>query len=136
MVNCSQRTFTYSHSVYMVWGQRWRQQTVRVHCDNAAVVEVIRAGYAKDPHLMQLLRCVFFITAFFETKLLPVHVPGVTNTVADAISRNNMDAFHSQVPGATPTVIPPEVMDLLVRRCLDWTSQAWAWWFRNWLQQA
>ena len=50
----------------MVWGQRWKQQTVRVHCDNAAVVEVIRAGYAKDPHLLQLLRCVFFITAFLK----------------------------------------------------------------------
>ena len=121
----------------MVWGQQWRQQRVRLHCDNAAVVEVVRAGYAKDPHLMQLLRCVFFVTAFFEIMLLPVHVPGVSNKAADAISRNNIAAFHSQVPGAasTPAVIPPEVVDLLIRQCPDWTSQAWSQWFRSCLQQ-
>jgi len=121
----------------MVWGQQWWQQRVRVHCDNAAVVEVIKVGYSKEPYLMHLLWCIFFITAFYELTLLPIHVPGAINKAADAISRNNIAMFYSQVPNATsaPVAIPPEVVDLLIRQCPDWTSQAWSQWFRNCLQQ-
>ena len=49
----------------MVWGKTWSKNAVFVYCDNQAVVEVINAGYCNDPHLMQLLRCLFFITTFF-----------------------------------------------------------------------
>ena len=134
MVNCTQRTITHSDSMYGV-GKQWRQQKIRVHCDNAAVVEVIRAGYAKDPHLMQLLRCIFFVTASFKIMLFPVHVPGVTNKVAHAISRNNIAAFRSGT-ASTPMAIPPEVVDILIRQSPNWTSQAWSQWFSSCLQQA
>ena len=36
----------------MVWGKTWSKNVVLVHCDNQAVVEVVNAGYCKDPHLM------------------------------------------------------------------------------------
>ena len=105
----------------MVWGQRWRQQRVRVHCDNEAVVEVIKAGYSREPYLMHLLRCVFFITTFHEITMFPVHIPGLENRAADAISRNNISIFYSQVPQADPTpmVVPPEVIQLLIQQCPD-----------------
>ncbi len=38
----------------VVWGRSWRRKAVLAHCDNQAVVEVVYAGYSKDPHLMQL----------------------------------------------------------------------------------
>ena len=44
----------------MVWGKTWCKNAVLVHCDNQAVVEVVNAGYCKDAHLMQLLRCHIF----------------------------------------------------------------------------
>ena len=121
----------------MVWGQRWRQQRVRVHCDNEAVVEVIKAGYSREPYLMHLLRCVFFITAFHEITMFPVHIPGLENRAAHAISRNNISIFYSQVPQADPApmVVPPEVIQLLIQQCPDWTSQAWSQWFKNCLQR-
>ena len=70
------------------------------HCDNQALVEVINTGSCKDPELMQLLRSLFFITAHLETTLRAVHIPGLLNTGTDAISRDNLIIFHSQVPGA------------------------------------
>ena len=37
------------------------------------------------------MRCIFFfINAFYELTLLPIHVLGATNKAADAISRNNI----------------------------------------------
>lgn len=121
----------------MVWGQQWQRHRVRVHCDNEAVVEVMRAGYSKEPYLMHLLRCIFFVTAAYEITMWPTHVPGIENRIADAISRNNMSIFHSQVPKAdpAPAVVPTEVIQLLIKQCPDWTSQAWSQWFKNCLQQ-
>ena len=73
---------------------------VLVHCDNQAVVEVVNAGYCKDPHLMQLLQCLFFITTFFKISVKAPHIAGHRNTGADALSRNIMHLFFSQVPTA------------------------------------
>ena len=122
----------------MLWGNKWWRKAVRVHCDNEAVVEVLQKGCARDGDLMHLLRCVFFITAFYETSLKAVHIPGTSNTVADAISRNNMVAFQSQVPhiaAIAPTGIPPAAVSLLIQHRPDWTSVAWSQLFKNFLQQ-
>ena len=89
----------------MVWGKTWRKNTVLVYCDNQAVVEVVNASYCKDSHFMQLLRCLFFITTFFKISVNAVHIAGRMNTGADALSRNNMHLFFSQVPTANKT--PP-----------------------------
>ena len=121
----------------ILWGNQWRQKRILVHCDNQAVVEIINAGRSKDPQLMQLLRCLFFILAHFELSLRAEHIPGVLNGAADAISRDNIHNFHSQVPEAcmTPSVIPGAVLDLLFHQQPDWTSPAWSQLFTSCLQQ-
>ena len=110
-----------------VWGQRWHRAAVTVHCDNLGAVSVINGGYSRVPHIMHLLRCLFFIRAHFEITLRAVHVPGVQNTLADAISRNNVSYLFSQVEWATTgrVAIPHQVLDILVKQQPDWTSLAW-----------
>ncbi len=49
---------------------------------------------------MQLLRCLFFFVAAFDIELWSVHLPGVCNGAADALSRNNHTSFLAQVPSA------------------------------------
>ena len=121
----------------IVWGKIWRQQNVLAHCDNQAVVEVINTGSCKDPELMQLLRSLFFITAHLEITLRAVHIPGLLITGADAISRDNLILFHSQVPAArpSPTPLPPAAIDLLIHRRPDWMSPSWSQLFRDCLQR-
>ena len=51
-----------------MWGHLWKGSTVLVHCDNAAVVEVISCGKAKDPHK---LWAVFYISAYFDVGAHP-----------------------------------------------------------------
>ena len=121
----------------IVWGKIWRQQNVLAHCDNQAVVEVINTGSCKDPELMQLLRSLFFITAHLEITLRAAHIPGLLNTGADALSRDNLILFHSQVPAArpSPTPLPPAAIDLLIHCRPDWMSPSWSQLFRDCLQR-
>ena len=113
----------------VVWGWQWYQKTVLVHCDNEAAVTVLNSGYSRDPHIMHLLRRLFFIKAHFQINLRATHIPGAENIQADAISRDLIVAlFFSQVPEAcrSPTPIPPPVLALLVEKQPDWTSPTWA----------
>ena len=111
-----------------LWGERWRGKLVLAHYDNLAVVQVVNAGYCKDPNLMQHVRCLFLIMAHFEFIVKAAHIPGKQNIAADAISRNNLVLFHSQVPEANsqPTRIPHAVESVVIHRQPDWLCQSWS----------
>ena len=98
-----------------IWGRDWASRTATMHCDNLGVVSLVNSGYSRVPQIMHLLRCLFFIRARFQLDVWAVHVPGVQNSLADAISRNNLDAFLMQVPGATHhrRAVPPKLLELL-----------------------
>ena len=65
----------------------WRGPAVTFHCKNMGVIAVINSSYSRVPQIMHLLRCLFFIRAFFQISVWAVHVPGQHNAMADAISR-------------------------------------------------
>ena len=112
-----------------VWGARWRGSLVRCHCDNQAVVAVVKGGYCREQGMAHLLRCLFYLEAKFNFVLTSVHVPGVENSAADAVSRNKMDAFFVVVPQASrvPCPVPEGVVSTLVdREC--WTYGDWMHW--------
>ena len=72
------------------WGREWTGKTVCFHCDNAAVVSVLRGGYTREQHMAHLLQCLFFIEANLIFFAVSSHVPGAQNTIADALSRNQL----------------------------------------------
>lgn len=107
--------------------------SVVVHCDNMGAVTVVNMGSSKVQQIMHLLRCLFFIRAHFNLSVAAVHVPGVENGWADAISRNMLSDFLAQVTQAIGKRlhIPPSLLDLLVVRQPDWTSAAWTQLFKH-----
>ena len=116
-----------------VWGRGWMGQAVEVHCDNTGAVAVVNSGYSHTARIMHLLRCLFFIRAQFQVELWAVHIPGIQNSMADAISQNNLHYLFSQAPGARHrrVGIPPAVRALLVKQMPDWTSPTWAQLFKS-----
>ena len=76
-----------------LWGHTWRGLHVRFHSDNMAVVDILRRCSGRDPSVLHLMRCFFFYLAHFNFQHSAEHVPGVLNTSADAISRNNLPQF-------------------------------------------
>ena len=105
----------------ILWDQAWQGKVVHVHSDNEAMVAVVNSGYSRDSQLMHLVRCLFFMLAARDISLYAYHIPGVLNTVADAISRNNLSFLFSKVPSAEPrsTLLPPDLVKLLVTRQPD-----------------
>ena len=103
---------------------------MQFNCDNAAVVSVISAGSAKDPTLAHLLRCLFFLEARYKFQAIAAHVPGVQNTLADALSRDNMPLFFCLAPQASriPSPIAEELVNTLVTP-KHWTQETWINWF-------
>ena len=98
-----------------MWGSLWRNSHVLILCNNLAVVMVLQARTCKDTVMMHLLRSLHYFLAKWDTALTSQHIPGTTNHAADAISHNNMQAFHSMMQDAPPpTVVPLMLWDLLV----------------------
>ena len=77
-----------------------------MHCDNQAVVDICRTGTSKSTELMRLIRSLFFTAAQHNFTLLISHIPGVDNSVADALSRLQFHRFHQLAPEADPEPTP------------------------------
>ena len=85
--------------------------------------------------LMHLLRCLHFFCALHDLKLRAEHIAGVHNTLADAISRNNLFILFAQVPQAErlATPVPLELLQFLCNNQPNWQSPTWRGWLQNWL---
>ena len=110
-----------------VWGPDWRGSTIRVMCDNEAVVAIINQGTCRDQEAMHLMRCLAFIAAMFQVDFYAQHIKGVANSIADALSRDHMSLFRSQHPQACedPTPISQSLRELLLEKKPDWSSRSW-----------
>lgn len=115
------------------WGNQWGGKLVQFYCDNEAAVTVITTGYSRDPHIMHLLRSLFFIKAHLQIDLRVSHIAGKSNSEADAISHDNLQSFFLQVPQANnvPAQIPEAVLALVAVEQQDWSSPSWMQLFAN-----
>ena len=111
----------------ILWGPQLAGEHVQFLCDNAAVVCAVNKGVARDSTLAHLLRILAFSAAILDMHFTACHLPGVQNISADALSRNHLRRFFSLNPQACPipTIIPPELRELVFNRSLQWTSPNW-----------
>ena len=70
-----------------IWANHWCNQRIKIYCDNMAVVEVLRAGRARDQILVTCARNIWLICAIYNIDLLVAHIPGKENVLADLLSR-------------------------------------------------
>ena len=110
-----------------VWGYLWKGLTIKVLCDNEAVVAIVNKGTSRDSKVMHLVRCLAFFTAKYQFYLVASHIQGVSNVQADALSRNNHSLFQVLHPQASPlpSAIPGSVLDLVFLAKPDWNSLHW-----------
>ena len=111
-----------------IWGHAWHNQRVLFCSDNMAVVHALTKRSAKDPRLAHLLRCLFFLEAYFGFEHEAEHIPGVANTGADALSRGNITCFLSLFPQARSrpaSIIPTSLTHLQCEMDTSWTSPRW-----------
>ena len=109
-----------------IWGRCWRGMRVQWLCDNQAAICAVRKRSCRDQAMMHLIRCLFFLEAWYGFELVAAHLPGRENMLADDFSRNRLSVFLSkaQAPDNTPSTIPPGLPELLLDR-EGWTSHRW-----------
>ena len=86
---------------------------------------IINKGNSKVPAPGYALNVqLTFFLAHFHFTAYAVHLPGVQNVAADALSRNDTSSFFQQVPIASrmPVLVPLELMEALIFHQPDWTS--------------
>ena len=54
-----------------------------------------------------------------------VHIPGVENVVADALSWDNLTLVSSLLPQASLEHIPSPVVELMITTRADWGTPSW-----------
>ena len=48
-----------------LWGLEWRNCVVMFQCNNKGVVSAVNSGYSRVQGILHLLRCLFFIWAYY-----------------------------------------------------------------------
>ena len=115
----------------VVWGRRWQAQKVLCHCDNQAVVAVLHSRSSKQPQLMHMVRCLFFIEALYGFELSASYIPTKANDLADDLSRNNLSSFLCKVPALQGNQAKDQLLEILIDTSGDWTSRNWTHRFRD-----
>ncbi len=103
-------------------GHHWKQTCVRFRYDNMAIVDILKSRTSKDQLLAHLLHCLVFYAAFYHFDFAAVHIPGVLNVAADAISWDRISHFTTLIPQVPQVAIPESVLELLITKKPDWGS--------------
>ena len=110
-----------------MWGSHLSGLRLTVRCDNEAVCHIWKSGTCNFRPIMTLLRAGLPIDARYNVVVLLVPVPGVDNTLADCLSRMQVQRFEDRHPSVTP--IPRVPRHYLIQELtrLHGTSYALAW---------
>ena len=80
------------------WGAGWSGKRILVACDNATVVSAINKGYSKHIVLGKMLRALTYYSLKYNFHVQSQHVPGKSNTIADQLSRLQVERFLCENP--------------------------------------
>jgi len=97
-----------------LWFPHFSGKRIQFWCDNESVVAILNSGRSRAPRIMDLLRFLVLISMKHNFFIRARHVPGVSNEIADALSRFQVSRFRAAAPSAEPTPysIPPSLMTL------------------------
>ena len=79
-----------------LWGTALRGQQVIISCDNENSVFAMNSGRSCSLGMQRCLREIWFLSAVFDFEIRTDHVPGVSNAIADHLSRSfrGSDIWH------------------------------------------
>lgn len=81
------------------WAPYWRNKRIYIQSDNVTAVAAINKGTSRNPFIMRCLRQLFWLSATYNFHVSARFLPGISNTVADDISR-------LQEPGRLLRILP------------------------------
>ena len=98
----------------LLWGHTWSRKRIKFYCDNQATVYIISKGRSKETVLMKLMRTLVMCATNNNFAVYSEFLPGYKNSIADSLSRFQMERFRQLAPSAEirPTQVP-SVQDVI-----------------------
>ena len=99
----------------ILWGSEMANRKILFRSDNQAVVSVINKQTSKCSRVMSLVRILVLQCLMHNIVFSAKHIPGVDNSIADALSRFQVQRFRSLAPDADRegTPCPLLMLDIL-----------------------
>ena len=96
-------------------------------CDNSSAVFSINPGNSKTPHIVDFVRHVMLLSIQHNFTVRAHHVTGVSNEIADALSRFQMQCFRALAPDTNqnPCTNPPSLTTLWGRKSCSTLPGIW-----------
>jgi hypothetical protein len=88
------------------WASELRGQVVRLCCDCKPMVQAIRKLSSPEPHVMHLLRCLVLLCIEKQILLHAQHISTEENSIADSLSRQEMQHFRLARPNSNQNPTP------------------------------
>ena len=98
----------------VLWGHMWSRKRIVVNCDNASVVDIINRGRSKIPFIMKFVRKLIWLEAQYSFVIRARHISGVSNSIADSLSRFQFQKFHRLAKADRLPVKCPPASDLML----------------------
>ena len=98
-----------------ICGLQWSRHHVLFWCNNKVVVHILNSQTSPVPYLMRLLGHLLVSAARFNFSFASCHIPGVFNSIADALSRFHWQEFRRLAPDAQqePVPLPHQLLEEL-----------------------
>ena len=80
------------------WGEKMIAHRITLNVDNMAICHCINKGSSKNPELMELIRCLYYVMFKYDMECKAVYLPSAANVQADAISRLDFITFRNSKP--------------------------------------
>ena len=89
------------------WGAQLHAKQILIHCDNMAVCHILKKGTSKNELIMDLVRLLFYFSAFHNLLCSAEYIWTHDNNIADIPSRFQYHRFRSLVPQANVNMTEP-----------------------------
>ena len=96
------------------WGHEWSNKQILFFTDSQCVTTVWKSGTCRDKDIMKLVRALFLFSAKHNINILMQHIPGNVNTLADHLSRLQVDKCRRLFPhmDKLPTAVSSAVWQI------------------------
>ena len=78
----------------LLWIDRFKDKSIVLFCDNISTVHMINASSSSCRQCMKLIRIIVLQGLIHNVKIGAKHVKGLSNELADFLSRDKLESFH------------------------------------------
>lgn len=87
---------------FRMWSTKLKGSNLIFMVDNMSIVNILQSQTSKDPEIMNLLRPMVVSSMINDVQFYAFHIPGKSNTIADLMSRFQVQKAKNLAPWLDP----------------------------------